>query len=209
MPDVLLYAPALARDNASIGRRLVLTERARWELTSLYGPLFRVERDPLVAQPSLTDSLRGLPPGTRYVLSVLKPGREFTIDSADLAASLRMLTSGAVSSLPPNDYAALAGVVGSAPALVQASDRPFRSTLAVGGVRVAVRMESWLAFDTIRRMGFGQVVAAHRHALIIDRGISFVAFDETGSTIRTAYLANIFAPQPRYIATLQLNAANQ
>ena len=38
-------------------------------------------------------------------------------------------------------------------------------------------MESWLAADTIRRMGFGHVVAAHRHTLIVERGVSFVAFD--------------------------------
>ena len=41
------------------------------------------------------------------------------------------------------------------------------------GVRVDVRMESWLAFDTIRRMGFGQVVADRRHTLIVERGVSF------------------------------------
>ena len=66
-----------------------------------------------------------------------------------------------------------------------------------------MRMESWLAFDTIRRMGFGQVVAAHRHTLIVERGISFAAFDDHGRPLRTVYLANIFAPEPRYIASLR------
>ena len=60
-------------------------------------------------------------------------------------------------------------------------------------------MESWLAFDTIRRMGFGHIVANHRHTLIVERGVSFAAFDGEGRPIRTVYLANIFAPQPRYL----------
>ena len=60
-------------------------------------------------------------------------------------------------------------------------------------------MESWLAADTIRRMGFGHVIAARHHTLIVERGVSFVAFDERGQPTRTAYAANIFAPQPRYL----------
>jgi hypothetical protein len=62
-----------------------------------------------------------------------------------------------------------------------------------------VRMDSWLTSDTIRRMGFGHVVAAHRHTLIVERGVSFAAFDERGDAIRTAYGSNIFAPQARYL----------
>ena len=42
---------------------------------------------------------------------------------------------------------------------------------------VEVRMESWLAADTIRRMGFGHVVAGRHHTLIVERGVSFAAFD--------------------------------
>ena len=62
-------------------------------------------------------------------------------------------------------------------------------------------MESWLAMDTIRRMGFGQVVAAHRHALIVERGVSFAAFDGSGRPLQTAYAASIFAPEPRYLVS--------
>jgi hypothetical protein len=60
-------------------------------------------------------------------------------------------------------------------------------------------MESWLASDTIRRMGFGHVIAGRHHTLIVERGVSFVAFDEHGQPIRTGYASNIFAPQPRYL----------
>jgi len=64
---------------------------------------------------------------------------------------------------------------------------------------VDVRMESWLSVDTIRRMGFGHVVAGRRHTLIVERGVSFAAFDRNGLAIRTAYAANIFSPQARYL----------
>src|SRR5262249_414429 len=71
--------------------------------------------------------------------------------------------------------------------------------LDVGGVDVEIRMDAWLQSDTIRRMGFGHVVAARRHTLIVERGVSFAAFDERGVTLLTAYASNIFAPQPRYL----------
>jgi hypothetical protein len=79
------------------------------------------------------------------------------------------------------------------------SNDPFRRRVRIDGVTVDVRMESWLAFDTIRRMGFGHVIANRRHSLIVERGISFVALDEKGQPLTTAYAAGIFAPQPRYL----------
>jgi hypothetical protein len=60
-------------------------------------------------------------------------------------------------------------------------------------------MDSWLAFDTVRRMGFGHVIAARRHTLIVERGVSFSAFDGEGRPVRTTYQANIFAPEQRWI----------
>ena len=60
-------------------------------------------------------------------------------------------------------------------------------------------MESWLASDTIRRMGFGQIVAHRQHTLIVERGVSFASFDERGAAVRTAYASNIYAPQARYL----------
>jgi hypothetical protein len=60
-------------------------------------------------------------------------------------------------------------------------------------------MEAWLPTDTIRRMGFGHVVAARQHTLIVERGVSFAAFDDNGRAIRTAYASNIYAPQTRYL----------
>ncbi len=97
------------------------------------------------------------------------------------------------------DYAVVAGVLGAAararepvvaPAVPPRGRRWTAST-------VEVRMESWLASDTIRRMGFGHVVAARHHTLIVERGVSFVAFDAAGRAARSGYASDIFAPQPR------------
>jgi hypothetical protein len=101
--------------------------------------------------------------------------------------------------MPAGDYAALAGIIGERPALAIGSAQPFRRRLSLGGVPVEVRMESWLAADTIRRMGFGHVIAARHHTLILERGASFVTFDQSGRSIRSGYAAGIFAPQPRYL----------
>jgi len=199
MPDVLLYAPALVRDNQAIGRDVVLTERARRVVTSAYGPLLPTVSDPQGHATSIADLARGLPAGTRYALCVLRPLRAFTLDAQDLGPALRTLTGGAVGSMPGGDYAALAGIVGQPPRFAVGSSDPFRRRLDLGGVPVDIRMESWLSADTIRRMGFGHVVAARRHTLIVERGVSFVAFDDSGRAIRTGYAANIFAPQPRYL----------
>ena len=183
MPDVLLYAPALVRDNLAIGRDVALTERAREELVGAYGSLFTIAPDARVVVPSLVDLTRDLPRGTPYVLSVLKPSHEFSIDRDDLQSALRFLSGGSGIPVGPSsplggaDYVAIAGVVGDRPEILSSS-QPFRASVRVGdvpGINVEIRMESWLAFDTIRRMGFGQVVARRQHALIIERGVSFVA----------------------------------
>jgi hypothetical protein len=147
----------------------------------------------------LSSAADGLARGTRYVLCVLKPSGDLPLDRGELARLIQRL-GGDASALPQQaDYAAIAGVVGRAPSLVSADSRPFRLHQALDGVDVEIRMESWLAFDTIRRMGFGHVVAAHQHTLIVERGVSFVAFDEHGRALTTAYASNIFAPQARYL----------
>jgi len=195
---VLLYAPALVRDNRAIGRDVAVTERARAALAAAYGPLLPTTTDPRVGVSTLTEVVRDLPPGTRYVLCVLKPSRDLPLDEDDLSAATAALT-GASLVTAKRDYAAIVGTVGNAPAFSLAADVPFTRRIDVAGVTVEVRMESWLAFDTIRRMGFGQVVAAHHHTLIVERGVSFAAFDAQGRPIRVAYRSNIFAPQHRYL----------
>jgi hypothetical protein len=57
-------------------------------------------------------------------------------------------------------------------------------------------MESWLDFDTIRRMG--RHVMRHDSTRNSRAGVSFVAFDEHGRPLRRGYAGGIFAPEPRY-----------
>jgi hypothetical protein len=198
MVDVADHAGTLIRDNLAVGRDVVLTERAKDMLEEAYGPIFPIEGED-VPPATLAGLARELPARTRYVLCILRPAREFPLDSRDLAEALGMLTGGQVTLEGSEDYVALAGTVGERPVLLRSSSRPFRVSVIVDAVPVQVRMESWLAFDTIRRMGFGQVVAAHRHALIVERGVSFVALDGDGRAIRARYTASLYARPRRYV----------
>ena len=197
--EVRGYAPTLITDNHEVGRSVVLTEAARVDLDTAYGRRFLAEDDSRVEAPTVDSLARRLPPGTRYVLCVLAPTPEFSIDASALEGTVQLLTGGRRSSPGRGAFFAMAGVVGDEPVLDEAADTPFRNVITITGLRVDVRMESWLPFDTIRRMGFGQVVAAHRHALIVERGVSFVALDRAGGVMSAGYDANIFAPQPRYV----------
>ena len=198
MSEILLYAPALVHDNLIAGRDVALTKRARDTLTGAYGPLLSTVLDPRVRVPTVSEIVQGLPPGTRYVLCVVKPTREFAIDARDLEHAALELTGGHAA-MPVGDYATLVGVMGRPPTLTVASARPFRRRVQLDGADIDVRMESWIAFDTIRRMGFGQVIAARHHTLIVERGVSFAAFDAAGRDLRVGYAASVFAPQPRYL----------
>jgi len=199
MPDVLIEAPSFVASSQALGRQVVLTERAAKDVRAAYGPLLPVRPDPEVQIPSLSEVVGNLPAGTRYVLCVLSPLRELTLDAAEIAATLRALAGGSAVTIPPGDYAAVAGRIGAPPRLVVSSRSPFRERVFVEGVPVDIRMESWLAADTIRRMGFGHVIAGRQHTLIVERGVSFVAFDDHGRAVRTAYASNIFALQPRFL----------
>jgi hypothetical protein len=197
MPDVLLFTPALVRDNRFVGRDVALTERARKELEQAYGPMLPTAPDPRVTARTLLEIVSSVPRGTRYVLTVLKPSRDLAPDENDLKTAVRLL--GGQISEQRGDYVAVAGLAGKTPALEVDTASPFARTIELGGVDVQIRMDSWLNFDTIRRMGFGHVIAARHHTLIVERGISFVTFDQNGRALDTAYASNIFAPQLRYI----------
>jgi hypothetical protein len=197
LPDVLLYAPALMRDNRSIGREIVATEAAAAQIAAAYGPLVKLV--PARTRPTLEGAVRQMTSGSRYVLCVLKPTRDVAFDHDDLKRAIERLSGGAVRAIEGDDYIALAGRAGSPPAYSRASNRPFRDRVEIDGVAIQIRMESWLAFDTIRRMGFGHVVANRHHSLIVERGVSLVTLDDEGRPLATAYAAGIFEPQPRYL----------
>jgi hypothetical protein len=164
--------------------------------------LLPIRRDERVEVPRLSDVAHGIARGTRYVVCILRPSRDLALDTDEVSRALAVLSGGRLVRLPPGDYAAVAGIAGDTPALVIAAPLPFTQTVSLDGVQVNVRMESWLASDTIRRMGFGQVVAAHHHTLIVERGVSLAAFDERGCPTATAYASSIFAPQPRYLVDI-------
>jgi hypothetical protein len=201
LPDVRLYAPAFVRDNTAIGRQMVLTALARDDVARSYGPLFHLVADrPATPTPlTLHDFVRALRPGTSYVLCVLKPTREYAFDRSDLTLALQALTASDSIQMPDGDYAVVAGVTAAAPLLAHGANRPFARLVAIAGMPVDIRMDSWLAADTIRRMGFGHVVAARHHTLVVERGISIVTFGAGGWPSRTGYFANLFASEPRYL----------
>jgi hypothetical protein len=101
--------------------------------------------------------------------------------------------------MPAGQYAVVAGRTGEPPTLTEGSDDPFTRSVDLWGVPTVVRMESWLAADTIRRMGFGHIIAGRRHTLIVERGASFVAFDDSGRPLRSGYEGGLFAPQVRIL----------
>lgn len=202
LPEVAAYAPTLIRDNAAIGREIVATELARAALEQAHGgALSSSPVRPPVA--SLPDAASGLAPGTLYAICVIRPLRDSAIDDSRLGEVLAGLTGGRVTSVETNAYIAIAGKVDGEPVLLKSSNRPFREVAYIEGLRIEVRMDAWLAFDTIRRMGFGHVIAGRRHALIVERGVSLVGLDARGQVLNTAYEGNIFAPEQRYVVTLR------
>lgn len=202
MSDVLLYAPALQRDNAAIDRRFVTTPRAAGDLQHAYGPLFDIHRDPAAPAIALKDFARTIPPGTKYAICVLKPTRDYTIDRNEIREAIRTLT-GESSGLPEGDYAAVAGIAGQRATMSEGANRPFARRIRIGDVPVAIRMDSWLAADTIRRMGFAHVSAARRSTLIAERGVSIVTFGEDGGALQTRYYGNLYQAEPRYLIDIR------
>jgi hypothetical protein len=168
-------------------------------MDAAYGPLFAWTPFGEDGQLPLTirDLVRTVPAGVRYVLCVLKPARELRVDRHDLELAVQGLTGGDVA-LPLHDYMVVGGTARERPVLVENADRPFHRRATIGGVAVEIRMDAWLSVDTIRRMGFGHVITARHHALIVERGVSLVSFAADGRPLRTTYLASIFAPEQRF-----------
>ncbi len=101
--------------------------------------------------------------------------------------------------VPGGRYALAAGLVGEEPWAGLSRSYPFRWRRWLGGIDVELRFESFLPYDTIRRAGFGQVLANRRRVLALDRGVSFVALGPDGRPLLRAWLGGLFAPQPRYL----------
>jgi hypothetical protein len=194
----LLTLPWLIADTLASGRAVVVTPQTRHLLQSAYGPLYAFHPDPRVEWRPLADRLRALPRGSVYVLALLRAYADLPLDAGELAAAAAVLTGETATVPTDNVYTIVAGRIGERPQLVQSEARPFRTTFREGGLTLDIRMESWLPPDTMRRAGFGHVIANRRHALTLERGVNVVAFDAGGQP-RVEYASNLFAPQPRFV----------
>jgi len=198
VPSGLLHFPFVAWTNQAMGRDVVLTEESAQLVTAAYGGLFRVEPDERLPNPGLLDRLARLAPGTPYVLTFLQPYPEGPVSDELLdgvAARLGVEAPG----IPRGRYVAVAGEAGRGTRLRVAGDRPFRRQVALGPHRLDIRMESWLPTDSIRRAGFGHVVAGRRHLLTLDRGLSFVSITPDGRPGLRTWEGGQLAPQGRWI----------
>src|SRR5262249_43835446 len=89
---------AAVRAGAGHGRATRVREAARSEIDPASGRLLPTMPAPRVVVPPLAERVAGLPVGTPYVLCLLKPSRDMTLDRDDLAAALRVLLG---TSVPP------------------------------------------------------------------------------------------------------------
>lgn len=194
--DALPTLPFLVAANQEIGRDIFGSPRSAAMVTAAYGEVLRFTTPDWGAVPPLGDRLADLPPGTRYVLSVLAPDPELAFDWAEIDAVVERLTAGTARLHRDASYTVLAGTIGAPPVLQRYDDRPFRQTVSVGGLELDIRMDSWLPADTIRRAGFGHVIAGRRHLLIMERGASFLAISAGGDPLRVEYASSLFAPLP-------------
>jgi hypothetical protein len=201
--DTILTLPFLVRDNIADGRVVYATPIARELARAAYGDVFAFEPDPATESRPLAARLSGLPPGTLYVLAVLSPYPDLNFDQQELADATRLLTAGTAILGREASYTVIAGRVGERPVLDRREILPWRAQVTISGVDLDLRMESWLASDTIRRAGFGQVVANRKHVLIVERGVSVVALAPDGTPRLTTYASSLFAPLPRYRVVLR------
>ena len=184
--------------NHQIGRDIVLTPLTQRKIFDP-GP----HADAVPPEPAGTDDPdsfnRGIAasvPGTPYVLAVLLPDREYALDHAALDRAWRQLTAGSAGLPQLRTYNVAIGRAGERPVVIESRDRPYRLRQRVDRFDLEVRMESWLPTDTIRRAGFGHVIAGRQHALTLERGISFVAL---GREPKRLYSSGLFAPLRRVI----------
>jgi hypothetical protein len=144
--------------------------------------------------PSLDSALRAPDDQTIYVLAILRPVA--TVDADALVRATVRLTG---RPLPTARYVVAVGRAGSPPTLVQGSERPFRASTRLDGLKLDIRIESWLPFDTMRRAGFGHVIVNGRHAVTIERGVTFATLDNHGRPGPVYYAGGAFAPVPRFV----------
>jgi len=200
--DAILTLSTVVHNNLEDGRNVYATPVARDVTRAAYGDLFTFSVDPAVDARPLAARIGALTPGTPYVLAVLAPYPDLVFDAEELATASRLLTGNTTTLGREPSYTVIAGRLGEHPSFVRRSDMPWREQVTIDGVRLDVRMESWIPADTIRRAGFGHVIAGRRHVLTLERGVSLVALSRSGEPVFATYASSLFAPLARYRVTL-------
>jgi hypothetical protein len=193
--EVLPHLAFLVNDNHSIGRDVVLAGNAAARVVSAYGTFFPLAAD-TVPPPGIADRVEAFPRGTPYVLTLLEPAGGETVDIDDFDRALAILAGAAAPRRSAARFQVWAGINGEPGAEHRESNRPFRSAFTMLGDPFAVRIESWLPFDTFRRAGFGHVLRGREPVLTIERGVSLVWFERDGSPA-VSYAAGLYAPKAR------------
>ena len=209
--DVLPHFPYFVDDNHAASRDLVVTAEAAAAITAAYGDRYALVEDAAVPRPGLSELVRRIPAGAPYVLAVLTPPREETLDPDVRADAISTLAGGRLLERAGASYEVVAGLAGDAPAFHRSENRPFEARFRVLDEPFTVRMDSWLPTDTFRRPGFGHVLRGRDHVLILERGVSLVWLSQDGRPSPPYYAASLFAPKPRYrlpAATLELAQLN-
>ena len=118
---------------------------------------------------------------------MLKPTPEERLDIVDFDAAVTALAGASAPRRTDGLFQVWAGVAGEPGGFHRESNRPFREAFSILGDEFAVRMESWLPFETFRRAGFGHVLRGREHVLTIERGASLRAYNSFGlpATART------------------------
>lgn len=197
--DVLPHFPFLVADQQAIGRATVMTSDAAQQVAAAYGPNVNIQRDERLPAPTLAEQAARIPRGVPYVLTLLKPTPDETLDAADLQAALDTLTRRHAPAPSGENFELIAGLSGDAPSVVESSDHPFRTSFRILDEPFTVRLESWLPFDTFRRAGFGHVLRGHRRVQILERGVNLVWLNRDGDAAPPVYAAGLYESQPRYV----------
>ena len=193
--EVLPHLPFLVNDNHAIGRDIVLAGDAAARIVTAYGTLFPLAAD-TVPPRGIADRAAAFPRGTPYVLTLLEPTGNEVLDTEDFDRAVGILAGASAPRRSMARFQVWAGVSGERGAMHRESNRPFRSAFSILGDPFAVRMESWLPFETFRRAGFGHVLRGREPVLTIERGVSLVWFESDGSPV-VSYAAGLYAPKAR------------
>jgi hypothetical protein len=200
--DRVMTLPWLIAANWAIGRDVLVTDVTASILRAAYGPLFTIDPDERLAVRPLAERLAPLDDSMTYAIALLRPYPDLPFDATELDAAAARLTGGTATVPHDGVYSIMVGRVGARPLLLRSERRPFRTAVSIGDVTLDIRMESWLPPDTMRRAGFGHVIANRRHVLTLERGVSVVTLTAAGRVVQATYASGLFAPLRRHVVRI-------